>query len=52
MKIENTELLEILNKQIPQAQQHVSDLLNAHLATHISPKANEDWRDFDIGDFV
>jgi len=52
MKIENTELLEILNKQIPQAQQHVSDLLNAHLTTHISSKANEDWRDFDIGDFV
>ncbi len=52
MKIENTELLEILNEQIPQAQQHVSDLLNAHLTTHISPKANEDWRDFDIGDFV
>ncbi len=52
MKIENTELLEILNKQIPQAQQQVSDLLNAHLTTHISPKANEDWRNFDIGDFV
>ena len=52
MKIENTELLEILNEQIPQAQQQVSDLLNAHLTTHISPKANENWRDFDIGDFV
>ncbi|WP_271784531.1 hypothetical protein [Aquimarina algiphila] len=52
MKIENTELLEILNKQIPQAQQHVSDLLNTHLTTHIPSKANEDWRDFDIGDFV
>ena len=52
MKIENTELLEILNKQIPQAQQQVSDLLNTHLAVHISPKVNDDWRDFDIGDFV
>ncbi len=52
MKIENTELLEILNEQIPQAQQHVSDLLNAHLTTRISSKVNEDWRDFDIGDFV
>ncbi len=52
MKIENTELLEILNKQIPQAQQHVTDLLNTHLATHVSLKKNEDWRDFDIGDFV
>jgi|GEM_PF-2259361 len=53
MKIENTELLEILNKQIPQAQQHVSDLLNTHLTAHNRPlKTNEDWRDFDIGDFV
>ncbi len=52
MKIENTELLEILNEQIPKAQQHVSDLLNTHLATHNSSKTNDDWRDFDIGDFV
>lgn len=52
MKIENTELLEILNEQIPKAQQHVSDLLNTHLAIYNKPKTNEDWRDFDIGDFV
>ncbi len=52
MKIENTELLEILNKQIPEAQQHVSDLLNIHLTTQTRPKINEDWRDFDIGNFV
>ncbi len=52
MKIENTELLEILNEQIPKAQQHVSNLLNTHLATHNSSKTNDDWRDFDIGDFV
>ncbi|SNR14438.1 hypothetical protein [Tenacibaculum jejuense] len=52
MKIENTELLEILNEKIPKAQQHVSDLLNTHLATHSSSKINDDWRDFDIGDFV
>ncbi|WP_010522855.1 hypothetical protein [Aquimarina agarivorans] len=52
MKIENTELLEILNEQIPKAQQHVSDLLNTHLATHNNSKINDDWRDFDIGDFL
>ncbi|WP_062055356.1 hypothetical protein [Aquimarina longa] len=52
MKIENTESLEILNEQIPQLQQHVSDLLNIHLATHNHPKINEDCRDFDIRDFV
>lgn len=52
VKIVDTELLEILNKQIPQAQERVSELLDKHLATYHHPKMTEDWRDFDIGKFV
>ncbi|MGY0408415.1 MAG: hypothetical protein ACWIPJ_08695 [Polaribacter sp.] len=52
IKIVDTELLDILNEQIPQAQQHISELLDKHLTIYLNPKTTEDWRDFDIGEFV
>ncbi|WP_233899274.1 hypothetical protein [Tenacibaculum piscium] len=52
VKIVDTELLDILNEQIPQAQQRISELLDKHLKTYLNPKTTEDWRDFDIGEFV
>ncbi|WP_062052936.1 hypothetical protein [Aquimarina longa] len=52
VKIADTELLELLNEQIPQAQQRVTSLLDKYLKTHHNPKISEDWRDFDIGEFV
>lgn len=52
VKIADTELLELLNEQIPQVQQRVTDLLDKYLKTHHNPKISEDWSDFDIGEFV
>lgn len=52
VKIADTELLELLNEQIPEAQQRITCLLDKYLKTHHKPKISEDWRDFDIGEFV
>lgn len=52
VKIADTELLEILNEQIPQAQQKISELLDKHLTAHQKPMITEDWRDFDIEKFI
>lgn len=52
VKIADTELLELLNEQIPQAQQRVSDLLDKHLKFYHNPKPSENWRDFDIQNFI
>ncbi len=52
VKIADTEVLDILNEQIPQAQERISELLNKHLAIYNPLKTTEDWRDFDIGEFV
>lgn len=50
MKLSDTDLLDSLNEQIPEAQQRVSDLLNRYLNT---PKTkNDDWESFDIREFV
>lgn len=50
IKLSGTELLETINKQIPQAQKRVSDLIDSYLN---SPKAkNDNWESFDINEFV
>lgn len=50
MKLSDTDLLDSLNEQIPEAQQRVSELLNRYLNT---PKTkNDDWENFDIREFV
>jgi hypothetical protein len=52
VKIADTELLEVLNEQIPEAEKLVAELLNRHLSTYNQPKINDDWRDFDIQKFT
>lgn len=50
MKLSDTDLLDSLNEQIPEAQQRVSDLLNRYLNT--AKTKNDDWENFDIREFV
>lgn len=50
MKLSDTDLLDSLNEQIPEAQQRVSELLNRYLNT--SKTKNDDWESFDIREFV
>ncbi len=52
VKIADTEFLEVLNEQIPEAERRVSELLSRHLTTYNQPKINDDWRDFDIQEFL